>query len=54
MEKVKDQKEEESVNEQEKHIIQLMRELGYGQLIVSIKNGKPVHVETRKSISLNP
>ena len=54
MEKVTNQREEETVNEQERHIIQLMRELGYGQLIVSIKNGKPVHVETRKSISLNP
>ena len=53
MEKVTNQREEETVNEQERHIIQLMRELGYGQLIVSIKNGKPVHVETRKSISLN-
>ena len=54
MEKITNPREEETVNEQERHIIQLMRELGYGQLIVSIKNGKPVHVETRKSISLNP
>ena len=39
---------------QEWQIIQLIRDLDYGQLVVSVKNGKPVHVESRKSITLNP
>ncbi len=54
MEKGKNANTQESVNAQELQIIKLMRELDYGQLIVSVKNGKPVHVETRKSITLNP
>ena len=51
MEKVKDLKEQ--LTEKEVQIIKLMRELDYGQLVVSVKNGNPVHVETRKSIALN-
>ncbi len=51
MEKVKDPKEQ--LTEKEVQIIKLMRELDYGQLVVSVKNGNPVHVETRKSIALN-
>ncbi len=43
-----------NVNAQELQIIKLMRELDYGQIVISVKNGKPVHVETRKSITLNP
>ena len=39
---------------QEWQIIKLIRDLDYGQLVVSVKNGKPVHVESRKSIALNP
>ena len=56
MEKVKSSniKENVDVNALELQIIKLMRELDYGQLVVSVKNGKPVHVETRKSITLNP
>ena len=54
MEKVNGSNVKETVNAQEVQIIKLMRELDYGQLIVSVKNGKPVHVETRKSITLNP
>ena len=44
----------EPITAQELQIIKLMRELDYGQLVVSVKNGKPVHAETRKSIPLNP
>ena len=54
VEKVKSSNTKENVNAQELQIIKLMRELEYGQLVVSVKNGKPVHVETRKSITLNP
>ena len=54
MEKVKGSNTKENVNAQELQIIKLMRELDYGQLVVSVKNGKPVQVETRKSITLNP
>lgn len=54
MEKVKGSNTKENLNAQELQIIKLMRELDYGQLVVSVKNGKPVHVETRKSITLNP
>ena len=54
MEKVKNSNEKENMNAQELQIIKLMRELDYGQLVVSVKNGKPVHVESRKSITLNP
>ena len=54
MEKVKSADAKENINAQELQIIKLMRELDYGQLVVSVKNGKPVHIEMRKSISLNP
>ena len=54
VEKVKSSNIKENVSAQELQIIKLMRELDYGQLVVSVKNGKPVHVETRKSITLNP
>jgi len=54
VEKVKSSNTKENVSAQELQIIKLMRELDYGQLVVSVKNGKPVHVETRKSITLNP
>ena len=54
VEEVKSSNTKENVNAQELQIIKLMRELDYGQLVVSVKNGKPVHVETRKSITLNP
>jgi len=54
VEQVKSENPKEQVNAQEMQIIKLMRELGYGQLVVSVKNGKPVHVEARKSITLTP
>ena len=39
---------------QEWQVIQLLRDLQYGQLVISVKNNKLVHVETRKSITLTP
>ena len=54
MEKIKSPNTKETMSAQEQQIIGIMRELDYGQVIVSVKNGKPVHVETRKSITLTP
>ena len=42
------------LNAQELQIIKIMRELDYGQVTVTVKNGKPVHIETKKSITLTP
>ncbi len=54
MEKTKKINESDAIKPQEWEIIKLMRELDYGQLVISVKNGKPVHAETRKSITLTP
>ena len=42
VEKVKSSSAKENVNAQELQIIKLMRELDYGQLVVSVKNGKNI------------
>ena len=52
VEKTKELNGSSELKPQELEIIKLMRELDYGQLVISVKNGKPVHAETRKSISL--
>ena len=54
MEKTKEINVNDEIKPHEWQIIKLMRELDYGQLIISVKNGKPVHAETRKSITLTP
>ena len=54
MEKTKEINGIDEIKPQEWQIIKLMRELDYGQLIISVKNGKPVHAESRKSITLTP
>ena len=54
MDKAKEANVNVEIKAQEWQIIQLIRDLDYGQLVVSVKNGKPVHVESRKSITLNP
>ena len=54
VEKTKEINGIDEIKPQEWQIIKLMRELDYGQLIISVKNGKPVHAETRKSITLTP
>lgn len=46
-----EEKEAIKITEQDKQVIRLMREIGYGQLIIQVKEGKPIHVEeVRKSI----
>ena len=54
VEKTKEANVTVEIKAQEWQIIKLIRDLDYGQLVVSVKNGKPVHVESRKSITLNP
>lgn len=54
MEKAKMNIANDEISAQEQQILELMRELDYGQLVISVKRGKPVHVETRKSIALTP
>lgn len=49
-----DQVEKESLTEQELQLIRIIREMGYGELNITVKAGKPVHVnEIRRSIQLN-
>ena len=38
------------LNESERKVVQLIREIGYGQLVVTVKESAAVHVEARKSI----
>lgn len=41
------------LNSQEQQLIQMIRTLDYGQLTITVKAGKPVHIdEIRKSIPL--
>lgn len=45
------EKEPIRITEQDKQVIALMREINYGQIIINVKEGKPIHVEeVRKSI----
>ena len=36
----------------EGEIIKLVRNIGFGKIVVTVKNGKPVFVETQKTIQL--
>ena len=49
-----DMNRKEELTAQEWQVVQLLRDLQYGQLVISVKNNKLVHVETRKSITLAP
>ena len=40
------------LTESEREILRMVRELDYGKLVVTIKNGKPVHAEMQKSVPL--
>lgn len=40
------------ISREERQIIDMIRELHYGELIIQVKNGQPVRVEMKKSISL--
>ena len=39
-------------SDKEKEVIRLMREVEYGKVVITVKNGEPVHAETQKSIIL--
>ena len=53
MEKAKESVVEAQLNSQEWQLIQLIRALEYGQLTITVKAAKPIHVEeVRKSIPL--
>lgn len=44
----------EPLTEQEQKLIRIIRELGYGELNITVKAGKPILVnEIRRSIQLN-
>ena len=38
--------------EQDEEILRLIRELGYGKIVITVKNGQPVHAELQKSVLL--
>ena len=42
----------QNLNHEERRIIDLVRQLRYGELTVMIKDGKPLRVEVKESISL--
>jgi len=48
-----DNEKKNQLSEYEKQVITMMRELDYGKLTVTIKNGTPVHLEVQKSIMLS-
>ena len=56
MEKVERSKQnfvQVEMSEQELQVLQIMREIEYGELMVSVKAGKPIRVEeVRKSIQI--
>ena len=53
MEKAKEADVKAQLNSQEWQLIQMLRTLDYGQLTITVKAGKPIHVEEiRKSIPL--
>ena len=53
MEKANQKMVHVELSEQELQVVQIMREIEYGELMVSIKGGKPVRVEeVRKSIQI--
>ena len=41
------------LTEVEKKIIKLIQTIGFGKVVVTVKNGKPVFVETQKTIQLS-
>lgn len=53
MEKAKEPAVKAEICSQEWQLIQMIRALDYGQLTITVKAGKPIHVEeVRKSIPL--
>ena len=41
------------LTEEEKKILKLIQTIGFGKVVVTVKNGKPVFVETQKTIQLS-
>ena len=42
-----------NLSDQEKKLLDIIRKLGFGQVIITIKDGKPISIEEiRKSIQL--
>ena len=53
MEKEKAQAMTVEVSPQEWQVLQLIRQLGYGQLLITVRDSKPCHVEEiRRSIQI--
>ena len=53
MEKTKETNVKAELSSQEWQLMQMIRALDYGQLTITVKAGKPIHVEEiRKSIPL--
>lgn len=40
------------ISDREREILRLIREIGYGKVLITVKNGQPVHAELQKSILL--
>lgn len=40
------------LTEKDMEVIRLLRQTDYGKVLVTVKNGEPVHVEIQKSIPL--
>ncbi len=40
------------LTEQDLGFLRLIRELDYGKLVITVKNGQPVHAELQKSVLL--
>ena len=36
----------------EMEVIRLLREIDYGKVLITVKDGKPVHAETQKSFPI--
>ncbi len=53
MEKAKETTMTVQLSSQELQLVEMIRNLDYGQLTITVKGGKPIHVEEiRKSIPL--
>ena len=39
--------------DEEKKILTLIRTIGFGKVVVTVKNGKPVYAEAQKTIQLS-
>ena len=48
-----DRKNTAELSSEERRIIELMRELQYGELVVSMQRGVPIRAEIKRSVLLN-